>query len=331
MKKPKRNNKRYISIEKIKEYELTECLTFEFAIRAAKPLIDEIIAVEKEFNSKLFDTTLFDKLKNLKNKLREEYYLESWYFTNNTTDYTIFDEEYYDKRLLRGFPGGASKYGYSALDIGESYYLESNSRDFNTPTTNKLTKRLNRPAMIIPKHLNKNITVEINPNIPIEETISFLKSALEEIKNKKSSYAIVEFRKIFDLRDRIEIEYFYKNKKEFKKQIADEFFVYDYISVRLKEIEVYNSSEKNKYLKDIEKIKNNPMLDGSDKKIQIEERKKEYEENIINTTIEDIFNENELIKSIDKSSGTIKRYYYNMKKVIDDLEYRKLITDAQIL
>ena len=133
----------------------------------------------------------------------------------------------------------AAKNGVSVIDAGESYELESYT-DGETISKRTLIKKISRPPLSIPKEHNNNITIEVNPNLPIKENIDFLQKALKDIKNKKKSLSLNELIKL-DGEDSETYE-----KKDFShhgKIMADMLFIYDYVNFKFKNTDLHNPSE----------------------------------------------------------------------------------------
>ena len=179
----------------------------------------------------------------------------------------------------------------------------------------QVTEELKRPKIDISGLDTTDTFLEVNLNKPLKEIIAYI----EHIKNDMEDNSLLKA-PIEDLGEILEKV----DTKLSKKKLADKFFVYDYVKARLEEIEEINKETHKAFNKEVEQIKNKLCLDGTDKDIQINMLKKDLRGNVINTSINDIFEEKELTSSTPK--GTAKRYYYEMKPYIEDEKYKELIT-----
>lgn len=110
------------------------------------------------------------------------------------------------------------------------------------------------------------------------------------------------------------------------KKLADKFFIYDYVTWRLAEINKFDQEAEDEHNEEVLNIRGNSSLTGKDKQIQIEVLNQQHHENLIKIPITDIFREIELDNGIPQ--GTVSRYYYQMKPFIVDLKYKELVTGA---
>jgi len=112
-----------------------------------------------------------------------------------------------------------------------------------------------------------------------------------------------------------------------KKKLADKFFVYDYVTARLKQIDKGNQDAKDTFEQEKEEINSNTSFDANYKKYLINEARGEFEGHLIHTSIKDILSDEKFISQIP--TGTAKRYYYEIKPYIEDMKYVELITGVR--
>jgi len=303
---PKRSDSTYKEIEDFKDYEFTNCIAYEMAIRN-----EELQKIIKKFNDLIpeidFDK---DKLVNedeflLFEKYKEHYHIDTS-FCNfyKKTNLNFFEnsEKIHDNRrelegeIIEGILTLDWKKHQDKAIIEDSKFLQ-----------------FKRPRLSIPKKLDKTIDLKINLNLPKDELIAYI-SKIKDEYDKDNSIIQSPLELIG-----IDVEKA-ANKKINKKLIADKFFIYDYVTSRLKQIREDNLSMYEEYEEQKQEILNNKYIDSKDRKIQLKELKREFEEN---TNIR----KDELFDGIEGfSSGTAKRYYYDIKPFIDDCKYKELIT-----
>ncbi len=371
---------RYKEIESFADYELTQCIAYELAIRNCEVIklknkIDELLKIvwyefteardndrelleeyektEEEYYEKLddddFDNDDLDipdfhqyfldrnnnaplikeKIQTLLNGYWIRHIYEDGIINEAATmlgeDSTIAQDIFQNKQVKRlrehGFLGifeqvGVSKDNrvVSSNDIGFVFGRSNNT--CKEVDLNKTARSQRLESLVIPKKYDTSIKIKINPNLPKNELIALI----EKIKDNYTQDPSMIRSPVELLGELSDVS----NTKISKKKLADKFFVYDYIKARLEQIDELNNEIKEDFDIDVQHIKDNPYLDWTDKTTQINMLKKDLRGNTINTSINDIFEEEELTSSIPK--GTAKRYYYEMKPFIDDMKYKELIT-----
>ena len=283
IKLPKRKDPIYKEIEEFKDYEFTNCIAYEMAIRNKQ--------VIKIFNNEILNIKSIDMI------------VEQMAFYRLQEDLK---------------PYGLSDCINSLLEKPKNLL----GRTTYTTNYNEVEIQESRPKLDF-KEITKKAILEINLNLPKNEIIKYL----EEIKQRfddnrnlvKTPLEILG--EVFEKSD---------NKKINKKLIADKFFIYDYITARQEEIKESNEFLYEEYEEEIQEIKNNTDYTVSEKKIQLKEKKKEFEENT-NIRINELFAGIEDIKGIEGIlPATAKRYYYDIKPFIDDCKYKELITGMKL-
>ena len=188
-----------------------------------------------------------------------------------------------------------------------------NKDDFVKTISNEWIKpNYSRPELHQSFMSAKKRSVEIDFSLPLEEITDFIKILKKEHKDEEIIKNPLELLGMdFEKSN---------NKKMNKKLIADKFFIYDYVASRLKQIKEDNLLMYEEYEEQKQEILNNKYIDSNDRKIQLKELKREFEENT-NVRKDEVFEDIEGF-----SSGTAKRYYYDIKPFIDDCKYKELIT-----
>jgi len=163
------------------------------------------------------------------------------------------------------------------------------------------------------------VHIELNLRLSEQELLAQIK----QIKKNyiKENIAIRTIEDIFNIDDKTILQDNIKNKSLRYKKIADHFFIYDYVVARQKTIEKSNTQIRQENNYKMKEVDSSHLFNGKDKEIQIKELKKELNNNLINTTLEDILKE----KTINQTFSTAKRYYFSLKNSIKDLEFKKLI------
>jgi hypothetical protein len=275
----RRNQLLYKDIENTKKYQFSECVMYELAVRNAKKDIIYIMKQQEEYfascNGEITPMECLSfsiTLKNLKKQFKEKHFISFYDFLppkayedivssydtkEYLTHYLLY--AYYYPFLLDKIPedyrfeltkladinqlkmyGKIAQYGYSSTNIYKNFYIKTHS-DMKTKVTNQIKKNINRPHLSIPDIHNSNITLEINPNLPIKENLDFVKKMLEELQKTPVNPSTYELEKLF--------KYFnYEPKKILEdintysyKKIANMFFTYDYITCILEKVAQYNN------------------------------------------------------------------------------------------
>lgn len=264
-----RNAKEYTDIANFKGYELTECIVFEFAVRAAKDALIELILLKTQKENPLERRK---RIRELEKKLKEEYWLEPMYFYNPdstlnlpTSDslkksvcehkgyhthtrsllYSyhyhflkeVMPEEYTLDLKIKGDKNNLPSllgFGNAIEDSTDDYALISYT-DTIEKSNRTLTKKKSRPSLLIPKEHSNELLVKINPNLPPEENMAFLKTALETIYTSKSSLSMNELIKSMAKNDEEKsVETNEHKKRDYSnKTLADMFYLYDYVTFKM--------------------------------------------------------------------------------------------------
>ena len=330
IKLPKRSDSIYKEIEEFEDYEYSNCIAYEMCIRnkEVKKILksitnkrDEIIEFfedYEEYNLEVVSNECNELIKyGINNKVILGIFSN---ILNKESNIKIgkssIDVEYENDLIL----DRKKDFLYvDLIDDGIVGVLENGDEEIipykqmNLDYIPLIKKSYSRPTLKIDK--SKIFKVEINLNLPKKELIAYI-SKIKDDYNKNNFIVKTPLELLGE--DTTKSNSIDKNKIN-KGLIAKKFFVYDYVSIRLEQIEDSNQDYIIEYEENKKIIENNPYITRQDKLIQLRELKKELEENINQRKIE-IFEEFE-----DIPKGTAKRYYYDIKPFIDDLKYKELI------
>jgi len=201
--------------------------------------------------------------------------------------------------------------------------IESRCKTFNISSINTHFQR---------KIYDTNqINVALNMALPEKELVEYVKHIHKTLSNTNSN----KLKSPHNLLG-AEVKEVTKTKNYPKKptalKMADYFFVYDYVTAKLKQIEEDQILIDKDFKYNEKQIKKNRSLTNREKKIQIDELKKEYNENKVITKIDDIFKELESSTqdTVFKSS-TVSNYYYALKPYIEECRYTEFLTGESII
>lgn len=307
---PKRSDIIYKEIEKFEDYEYTNCIAYEMMIRNKEFLkdSDEVFSFVPIF---IKDGYIYENKNYNHQKLYE-------LITKYSKKWGI------DEDSLLNY----NDYKINKMSMGYSVFYKSEDNIFfeaEIDKTAKLNKNDNienfvnltfqRPKIRL--QYSRIINLDLNLNLPIDELIAFISKIKDDYdKNILTIKSPLEL--LGESLNKV------NNKKINKKLIADKFFIYDYVKIRQEEIKINNEILYKEYEEAKQIINKNHYLNSKDRKIQLKELKKEFEENV-NSRIEELFADIE-----DFTPATVKRYYYDIKPFIDDCKYKELITGIKL-
>jgi hypothetical protein len=316
-----RNDTIYKQIEDFKDYELTQCVVYEMAIRNPANL-KAIREVVEYYNYNKEDISKYQKIEEQINKID---CIGLRYSDTRLSDVNEIIKKVSDFREQSYKDFETTSLGTDKSIIkqsegkGYNVYINLISYDVSSNVSNgvHILDNFKRPKLNIPSLHSRSATVEIDLNKTLEEIIAYIRHIKKDLeKNKDILKAPIEL-----LGE--ELHEADHNKMKKSKMYADMFFVYDYTVAEQQQREEENKSKQEEHDEEISRIKNNKCLNGSDKKIQIDELKKEYATDS-GSRIDAIF------KMVSEDSGikvgTVKRYYYAIKPYIEKLKYKELIT-----
>jgi hypothetical protein len=349
---PKRSDDIYKEIESFEDYELTQCVAYEMAIRNDDENFSMIPLweLEKTSNYELSDIDLYGYF-SLADKVTSFYptYIEE----TKKNAFNLFKEQpdfkHFDEKMLETLFQQSKKYWFNKIANNLEYFIEkflmNENKEFVPLKLPTLTEDINvdRTLLIeiikhsnrlksyqllkysrpqITTHLSKVITININIGLPLTELIA----QITKIKSNFDNEIVIVKAPIELLGETLEDATPKKDypKKPTAQKMADMFFIYDYVKVRLKNIQEENKNNAIELEEEIENIKK--YHTGADRKKRIAYAKAEHLESNIDTKITDIFKEDELTKILNLSGANISKLYYAIKPYIDDLKYKELIT-----
>jgi len=313
---PKRSDPIYKEIEEFEDYELTNNIAYEMALR-----VNEVIEFVKKWKE---DRRRWNNGEIEGREMRD--FDDILYKHGFSSIFDILSKEKHNKYEI-SYETAKNKFyridNKFFLDEPDKILLTDISRDELKNYKKHFIKKTILMNFSRPKiTLQEETFLDINLNVPKEELLKYIEKIKDNYdKNNSTLKTPMEF-----LGTELQEADNSKAQKKSKKKIwADAFFVYDYVEARLKQIENKNAITKQKYKQEIRAIKESKFYDSYDKKIQLVELAKEHNSNIINTGIKDIFNENELLKDINASSGTASNRYYLIKPYIDECRYKEFL------
>jgi len=232
------------------------------------------------------------------NVLPEEYRLE-----------LCFNYDEYHNVKAVGF-GNTSSYSNEIFEL-ESY---TDTKEKFEATSQK---KIARPPLAIPKEHKRELTIKINPYLPIKENMNYIEELLKYIQEYKPSLTMNELIKTMPSKIEDENVETYENIKNSKraKFMADSFFIYDYVTYTIEFTEKYN-----KVIYDELK---EPYLDKYDKE-ELKQRLSEF------TNAKKIIMSDDYGKNLEdtlgkKRSSIYKNNYLLIDKMIANNEYKNLI------
>ncbi len=331
---PKLTDSIYKEIEEFEDYEYSNCIAYEMCIRnkEVKKLLNIII---NKFDE-IFEATEFEFIINKEAIEKECNELKKYGIGFNTLSSILTDIFYEINDIEVGKSSLNILYEneiilnrdkeYEDIEIcddGLIAQIDSDSDNceiipyehINLDYVPFIGINYKRPKLELIQ--NKIFKIDLNLSLPKKELIDYVSKIIDEYEKDNNASIMSPLELIgFDRSRGNRVD---KNKIN-KGLIAKKFFVYDYVSIRLEQIEDSNQNYNIEYEENKKIIENNPYITRQDKLIQLRELKKELEDNIKQRIIE-------IIEEFDDiTKGTAKRYYYDIKPFIDDLKYKELIT-----
>jgi len=235
----------------------------------------------------LYNLLFFNKEKKFKKKIYNE---------------LMEIETFYKKDFIRTHTFMPKKNDDDFRDIQTKYYLKY--------------KRPMRPLSSILGN-NKKADIEINADLPKKIIMQQVEKLIDIIlEDKKNIYSNID-----KLRHTGEFNYqkytneIYTNKR----QVVDALLIYDYVSLREKEVIRENAENEIKKINEIRIINHSIELDKEEKKISRESIKQRYK----TITKENI--KEELMAITELSYNTIDKYYKNTTALLQNKNYLKLL------
>ena len=330
----------YKEIEKFEDYELTNNIAYEMAIRNEKVkgiitslkevsnicdiALNDIKAIDIDKKNEIGKLSHLDiiitMLEELEATLKKEYFITVNYSALKKNDKLILIEKYSKQDQTKS----SDKKGKISLKFRGGLILEQgiseNKSEFHTST---IKPRFKRDYFTQGKVVN----VQLNLSLPKSELLGYI-SYLKDLTDAENLVNIpIEL-----LGDLLEDYTTQKNypKKQTSQKMADMFFIYDYVKDRLNFIEEANSIANTEYNESLSILLKNPLYTSRDKQIQKESLLKERDKEMLEMKIVDIFKEIAISQELDMKPDAISKHYYAIKPYIDDLKYKELITGKSL-
>lgn len=348
IKLPRRSDNIYKEIENFEDYEYTNCIAYEMAIRNDEVISLKNLLIETQFEYQVKDKEvegftkeffdLFDyynkKEKSILKKL-EEFGLDKlsllpikFVFKDcietkkkqNQKEITTILEYEYPKNTM--FGDSMLKKASSDYDFVQ-YALRTGQLEDENQIKSNFKSRFIRPVL---KFRHNEFNLKINPNLPLEE----LKAYIERIKLEyDSDNSIIKsplelLREDLDKAEGMKSKALPKDRDKRKKAIANAFYIYDVWKI----LEPYYEDEttllKIKQEEEIKIIKQNKNYDKYERKSLIDDIKVNYSDKINQYTKVSL--KTEIASQLNTSIDTVNRLHSFMIKCIDNLKYKELIT-----
>lgn len=249
MKKLNRYDNQYTDIENFKDYELTNCIAYEMAIRnnQVMQLIRNDLLFKKENNSLSCSTSTSLLLKNF---YINEYYLAYHFFE----DIVNIKKE----RMMAGWNWGAFRNRNHLENDGKRIFNCFEEEGFTTIIT-VIDSAVPEQSIIIPATkrpkletypIIKEFDIKLNLSLPEKDLISYIKNIKSSFDQSYSLFPSgfeVENGLLLENSEKISSRDILTNKEK----VADMFFIYDCYELNIKplkiryELEDYYSTHKN--------------------------------------------------------------------------------------
>ncbi|MCG3715237.1 hypothetical protein L5F64_06595 [Aliarcobacter butzleri] len=330
---PQRDDLIYKEIEEFEDYELTDCVAYEMAIRNKN-----INALVNEYLKKEF-TFLYLEENNKDIELLKEYGFnfeamiktqilgvlkqDINLFSGKIRTNEVFNCDILKNRtnnnLLVYFEKG--NFFYESFNDKDKIIKKIDKNDINKDFISSLRCNFKRPKLYFQK--NKIAKIDINFNLPKEELIAYL-SKIKDDFDKDNSIIKTPLELLGEILENENIDIKNLPKRDIKKIYADMFFIYDYFIFQDKKYKNEREKLKNELEIKIKEINKKWDYDKPDKKAEIEEKKNDYKTNKQKYSKEQIIDE--LMKELKFNRTKVNDYLKIMRMFIDDLGYKKLLT-----
>ncbi len=341
---PKLTDSIYKEIEEFEDYEYSNCIAYEMCIRNKE--VKRLISIAIDKLDEILEVTEHEFIMH-KESIEIECNELKKYGAGGSVLSSILMNKYYEINNIKTGKGGLNivyeneailnrdkEYAYitgcedgliAQIDEIEDNFEIIPYERINLDYIPLIEKDYSRPTLELIK--NKIFKINLNLNLPKNELLDYVSTIIDEYEKGHSSWIMSPLELIGLDRskgNRMNINKNKINKNKINKNlIAKKFFVYDYVTKRLEQIEENNQCYIDEYEYELNLINNNQYISPKHRDIQIKEIKKELHQNT-KTNIMDIFTDLEEFENIEKE--TARRYYYNIKPYIDDLKYKELIT-----
>lgn len=312
---PIRSDDIYLEIENFQDYELTNCIAYEMAIRN-----DEVKSLLLSNTDKLYTIDeVLDRVFNDKPDLLKDVFLMSAFEYNiyNLYKSENLNNENYKTFYLKYKRERKKEY---LIQAGDAFFVESSIHILSNGKKRghqRISKKYSRPEM--KQNFYNNFRFDLNLSLPKEELIAYISQIKDEYDRDNSIIkSPLEL-----LGEKLNIKTI-KFKEMTSKEWADCFFIYDYFKVstdklkgtkfqKLQELLTeYNGIKIEKTKEELRKSKN--RNDNSKYKIVSFKVYNELRDNYVHKKIKPFY-----------SLATIEDRLKLMTLLIDDLGYKTLI------
>ncbi len=338
---PKRSDTIYKEIESFEDYEYTNCIAYEMAIRNYNFLNNikkSVLEVNDYFNNsseKVRNNDSFCSV--LLNFISGAFRDFGLYCISNFDLYKILDIKELNKIEVIKYLKNKKEVVFKKNSLGrlgddeskvyDGYFLSQfgKGQEVDTiPYQNVVTGNFKRPLL---KYFNNQfIELELNLALPEIELCAFIKKIKKDLSLTvlKIDTPSISLGEELDKADEIKSKAVPKDKLKRKKTMADAFYIYD--TWKILEIHYAEKTKelKEKLKKEIQSIKNNFNYDKYDKKSKIDDAKTNNEFSLSNYTKVSL--KTEIASQLNISIDTVDKLHTLMIKYIDNLKYKELIT-----
>ena len=207
---PQRDDLIYKEIEEFQDYELTECIAYEMAIRTS--LVKEYLKLRKSIGNEILEFY----------KLEEQILNECW--LHHQDIYLVHNEKYNITNEMPSHINNKTSFSIvTDLDYNEISVIDNNQ------LSRQAYKTTSRPLLSIPKEFKNDITVQINFNLSKKEIIAYIEK-MKDFNDNKFSIGMSPSTII----EGIIMKYINPTVKgtgksdTLQKRWADWFYIYDY-------------------------------------------------------------------------------------------------------
>jgi hypothetical protein len=336
---PKRTDPIYGEIEDFQPYELTHCVVYEMAVRNTEIKIkldkcNQITKIKQQLEKRLMHKYFgkhiyldranivsskinhYTKLNdNLINELIYKHLIfpDNFELKDTGLENSLLIEKILEKPSVH-YP--ISQTIYDGLKISQGIYEDDSSFDINK-IQNNFKRKINDANQVY---------VSLNTSLSENELVAYIQLIKKNAKYIKTPSQL--------LGKETESAELTKNfpKKPAAAKLADMFFVYDYVTEKLKEHTYCIKLMEDEYNENKNEIKNSTLYTTKDKKIQLQALLEEHEENTITVKVEDIFKKfDNPIENINFKSSTASNYYYALKPYIEECRYPEFLTGESVI
>lgn len=174
------------------------------------------------------------------------------------------------------------------------------------------------------------INVALNMSLPEEELVEYIKH-IKKTLSEENSKELKSPNKLLgkEVKDAEKTANY--PKKQTAKKLADMFFVYDYVTAKLKEHEYCEDLMKKEYEENKDSVKKSFEYTTAEKEQQLQTLKIEYEGNRTSIKVEDVFKDFDNSNEIKGKGSTASNYYYALKPYIEEYRYPEFLTGESII